>query len=278
MKILPIYLIVLFAMPISLNAQFGELIDQIAKELEGSDDKDDKSKDKKDNSSSFDLGSLFGDSDIELEEAYAYNFAVEYTVETADTDGPMDMIQLYSTTENYFGMISESPENDLNIEEVIAIIDIDRNYLITINEKDEQALVLEFENVETQLENEDQKADDAFKLEKTGKTKMVAGYLCHQHLYSGTEGSGEVWVTQKIKYTDFDMFSYFKRLSQQKDVKKSSIWNSGIEGFILHIKGTDENDKPFEMLATKVDQNARYNYKMSDFKVMDMTILSGFKN
>ena len=259
------------------HAQFNKLKEKLKIKTKG----DDGEKSKKKKKPLFDLGKLAGDSDIELEESYDYNFAIDWDVESED--GSMWMTQLFNTEKNYMGMVVSSKEKNAQFEKMDAIFDFDRSYLIAINPDDMRALIMEFENIEDQVANDaEEDKQKQFSIEKTSETKMIAGYLCTKYLYKGDDGSGEVWITEDLQYENIDMFSYFKKLNQQNDVETNSIWNNGVDGFILAIDGVNEDGEEFNMTATKVDKNASVSYQMGDYQKVDLSGLNktfgGFKN
>lgn len=260
------------------QAQFDKLKEQ----LNLGEDKDDK-KEKKKDKPAFDLSSLLGggDEEIEMEASYDYNFTIDWDVNS--DDGAYFMTQLFNTEKNYMGMVVVPAEEDASVKKVDAIMDFDRSYLIAINPEDNQAMVMEFQNIEDQIEEGAATVNEEdFVLEKTNETKRIAGYLCTKYLYKGEDGNGKVFITTELDYENIDMFSYFKQLSQQKGQQKKGIWNSGVEGFMLEIDGVDADGSTYHMLATKVNTSANVSYNMEEYQTMDLRgmtrALGGFKN
>lgn len=277
MKSLVLVLCLLVAGTYSADAQFNKLKNKLGNKLnKKKNEQVDKEVDKKKNNAGFDISSMLGGdaSNLDLEESYAYNFAVDYTVTSEDTKEPTEMTQLFATNGKHFGMILQAEENEADISEVVALMDFERNYLIAVNEEDGQAMVLEFENIEDQIAEENEEEPVEFKVTKTSNTKKILGYLCTQYLYSSEDSNGEMWVTEDLDYTSFDVFAYMKQLSTRQAQKENQVWGSDFSGFVLHIKGTDDEGKAFEMIANKVDTDADYAYQMSDYKVLDLTKLS----
>lgn len=276
MRSLILVLCLLFAGTYTADAQFNKLKNKLGNKLnKKKNEQVNKEVDKQTENAGYDIASMLGGdgSNLDLAESYSYNFAVDYRIESDDTDEPMDMTQLFATNGKHFGMIVQPEENDMDINEVVALMDFDHNYLIAINEEDGQAMVLEFQNIEDQMAEEEEE-DFEFTITKTSETKKILGYPCVKYIYKSSDGNGEIWVTEELDYTSFDAFAYFKQLSTQQQQKENSVWRSDYKGFVLEVEGTDAEGKDFHMMATKVDTDANYAYKMSDYKVLDMTKLS----
>ena len=275
-----IIITLLFSQPVS--AQFNKLKEKLNEKISEVTKEEVKEK-RKDKKPMFDLGKMMGSSDMELEESYSYNFKIDWKVNSDDMKEPMNMAQLFSTENNYFGMEVENNDPGQEWEKFYGIIDFNRNYFITLNEEEGQAMVFEFENLDAQVEEQkENEQPKEFNITKTSETQMIAGYSCTKYLYNGDDGKGEMWTTTQLDYKNFDMFSYFQKLNQKHDIKQNTVYNSGVEGFILKIDGVDENGETFFMEAQKVDENADVSYQMNEYQVIDLTGLSkglgGFKN
>ena len=219
------------------------------------------------NTPAVDLEKIFGNGEaLDLEKTYDYNFSIDYLITTEGEAEPTEMTQLYTTDHNYLGMIVRNAGESQ--EDTPAIFDLEQHYFIIIQGESEQAIVFKMDPLDDQAPEEDE--DNAFSIKKTGETKTVAGYPCVKYVYSG-DGEGEMWVTDKIDYKSFDMFNYFKRMNKKNQTKRSHVWDSGVEGLVLHMKGVDRDGKAFEMLATDVHENTFVQFDMSKYEVMNMT-------
>ena len=250
--------------------------DKIEKEIDG----DSQASEKPDSTgtapASVDLGKLFGSGkDLELEKSYDFDFAIDYLVTTKDSEKPTEMTQLYASAHHYLGMLVKSTEKGKEGEVMPAIFDLDRSYFIVIQDASDQAVVFKMNPSEEEADSNAGNQEENFSLQKTSITKTIAGYPCVKYLYEGSQGTGEMWVTQDIDYKSFDLFEYFKKISEKNNVKRSSVWDSGIEGVVLQMKGIDENGDAYEMVATEVHEDASIQFDMAKYSIMD---LSGIGN
>lgn len=273
MKAIAIIIAALLILPINSDAQFDKL-----KEKFGIKKKDKKEKtEAKERKETVDLSQFMGGGDVELEESYTYDFAVTYLITSSDSEEPMEMTQLFSRDHNYFGMMAKTSEKGKDARDFVSVFDIDRSYMIMLNQDDAQAIVMEYKNMESQIEDQIE-MDNAkdFTITKTGKTKTIAGYLCYQYLYTSQDGNGEIWTTKEIDYKSFDMYSHFQKMNRKGNDKTNSAWGSGVEGYMLLVKGVNEEGDTFEMLATKVDEHSNIKYEMKDYEVMDLSKMGGY--
>lgn len=218
--------------------------------------------------SSRDPGKLFGAGDpVELNPAYTYDFSIDYTMTSADSKKPTEITYLLTSKDNYFGHIirSDDKEGDMKV-----IYDTDRQCFIMLNDEKSQATVLRWnpETLSKSATGDEEAGSNNVTVRKTGKTRTIAGYLCEQYEYSGDTGSGEVWTTNEIDKKNY--FFYLMDKKDREELEQNSPWKN-IQGFILHSKGVDKKGKPFEMLATKVDKNASYQFDMSKYEILNLT-------
>ena len=279
MKSLLLLISFLFCFQIQADAQFGKLKDKLAeklmkKEKPAKDEQEAESEeDVEESEPAFDVSSMFGGGDVELEESYDYDFSIDWLVETEDADKPTEMKQFFSSEENYFGMEVKGEEKK-KARIMNMIIDFERQYFITIDQKEKQAIVMAMpddmqDQIDERIDEENEKMAKG-KLTKTGKTKVIAGYTCEQYIYEGEDGKGEIWITKDLKYKNYNMFNYMQRKPKQQ--KANNPWYSMMEdGFMLEVKGEDEDGKPFAMTATEVNEKADISFKMADFEVMNLT-------
>jgi len=218
------------------------------------------------------LAQMLGNSNVELEKSYQYDLAITYKIESPQMQEPAEFKQFLSQGKKYMGMQMGSGGGSgmPNMENMMTVLDIDRSLMVLLSPDEKQAIVMAFDPMEG--EEEDNMAD--LKVEKTGNTKEILGFTCYQYQISGKSGNGEMWVTNEIEHEGYDLFSFLRQMQQgQGGGGGNSLWGADIDGFILAMKGTDENGDEFNMMATEVDAESRVNFKMDEFQVIDLSAM-----
>jgi len=261
-----------------------EKIDERIAEEEAKNGKDKSKKKRRSIFDMGDIGAMSTEKPEDLEESYAFNFQVDWEINSSDSKEPVDMTQLYSTDNNYIGMImkqSGGKKND-EMEEFNSVLDVDKSYYVMMMPEDKQAMLFNFQNFEEQIIKEmekqsEEQGDDApnFKITKTSETKNIAGYPCVKYVYEAEEGSGEYWVTDEIKYESFNMFNYFKTLSQQRGATQTKDYQMAMKGFVMQVKSVDKNGTETDMVVTNVDENANVDLTLEGYSFMDMRAMQG---
>lgn len=235
----------------------------------------------------FDLGKVMGgEAPADLEKSYAFDFQIDWVITSSDTEDPVDMSQLYSTEKKYMGMETVQPNEQGEEQEFQTILDFDKNYFMILNPESNQLMLFEFQNIQDQLaeqaEEEENQPGDDFNITKTGEKKNIAGYSCEKYIYTSGKEKGAYWVTKELKYENFDMFNYFKNLSEKQGMDSRPSYQMAIEGFMLQMTSEDEEGKRTDMIATKVDENAKRSYDLEGYQTLDLRGFSkgmgGFKN
>lgn len=267
MKPMFILMGLLLAITFPADAQLGGLTKKLKKKLQ------------KKTTEQVDFGKLMGSSDMELEESYNYDFSILYSIESDASNNVSELRQMYQTDAKHIGMEVMMDENQTGQDRMVAIIDLERSYFILVNEEDQQAMVFAFDPVEEQLAEQEAPTSNVT-FQATGETKMIAGYNCEKYLYSGSDGSGEVWITKDLDYSSINALSYLKAIQQKQqqqgegDLSVHSAWELADKGFIMEMKGVDADGQAMHLVAQEVVVNADISYPVSEFQVMDMSGLN----
>ncbi|MEM8890556.1 MAG: DUF4412 domain-containing protein, partial [Bacteroidota bacterium] len=256
-----------------------EKIDERIAEEEAKNGKDKSKKKRRSIFDMGDIGAMSTEKPEDLEESYAFNFQVDWVINSSDSEDPVDMTQLYSTEKNYIGMTMKQAEGKKkkdNMEEFNSVLDVDKSYYVMMMPEDKQAMLFNFQNFEEQIIREIEKQEEEtgetpkLKITKTSDTKNIAGYPCVKYVYESEEGSGEYWVTDEIKYESFNMFNYFKRISQRTGASQSKDYQMAMKGFVMEVKSVDNNGTETEMVVTNVDEKANVKMTLEGYSFMDM--------
>ena len=102
---------------------------------------------------------------------------------------------------------------------------------------------------------------------KTGRTKTIAGYKCEEYKYSDETSESNIWITKDLKMNARDFFS---------TLFKTSLYSHGIPwGYMMEVTTNDKEtgEKSF-MQVTKVDDNSNKSFSLADYEI---TNLGSFK-
>ena len=102
---------------------------------------------------------------------------------------------------------------------------------------------------------------------KTGRTKTIAGYKCEEYKYSDETSESNIWITKDLKMNTRDFFS---------TLFKTSLYSHGIPwGYMMEVTTNDKEtgEKSF-MQVTKVDDNSNKSFSLADYEI---TNLGSFK-
>lgn len=297
--LLGIFLFVQFDASAQINRLKRKLEDRLAKKaadkieekiderIAEDEAKNGKDKSKKKRRSIFDMGDIGGmstEKPDDLDESYSFNFQVDWKVNSTDSKEPMDMTQLYSTENNHIGMIMKQAEGKKKdeMQEFNSVLDVEKSYYLMMIPEEKSAMLFNFQHIEDQVIKEmDKQANEQegdapnFKITKTSETKNIAGYPCVKYVYEAEDGSGEYWVTDEIKYESFNMFNYFKTLSQQRGATQTKDYQMAMNGFVMQVKSVDENGTEVDMVVTNVDEKADVKMSLEGYSFMDMRAMQG---
>jgi hypothetical protein len=155
------------------------------------------------------------------------------------------------------------------------IVDAENNATIILSEEKGQktALVTGLGTIFESLSEEDMEELDLTEtpetylanpnVEKTGRTKTIAGYKCDEYKYTDESQVSNIWITQDIKMNTRDFFS---------TLFKTSLYTHGMAwGYMMEATTIDKDSgEKSNMTVTKVDKNATRKVTMSDYQVTNL--------
>ncbi len=100
-------------------------------------------------------------------------------------------------------------------------------------------------------------------VEKTGRSKTIAGLHCEEYKYTDENTVSNVWITKDLKMNTQDFFS---------TLFKTAIYSHGM-GWGYMMEATTANKESGEksvMEVTKVDKNSHKKVVMSDYQVTNI--------
>lgn len=100
-------------------------------------------------------------------------------------------------------------------------------------------------------------------VKKTGRTKTIAGFKCEEFTYNDEDMKSNIWITKDMKLNTQDFFS---------TLFKTSIYSHGMGwGYMMGSTTVDiTSGEKSVMQVTKVDNNSKVKFTMSDYEITNM--------
>lgn len=253
----------------AIDKKIDEKIDEKEKERKANGEEGDEG-------AGFDLGKLMGTGKpVDLPDSYDFTFQIDWEINSTAAKEMTSMTQLFSSEDAVIGMEFDNPEKRRGNETMRMVMDMEKKYMIMLDQKEKTAMVLHTEGldglVDAELEKEAEKVENEYTVTKTSETKTIAGFSCVKYVYTGEgEESGVLWTTDELSYDNINLYSYFSRMASKRNATHQAYWNKGVKGFVLEMEMVDEKGERTEMKAVKVDENANVSFGISDYDSMDM--------
>ena len=100
-------------------------------------------------------------------------------------------------------------------------------------------------------------------VERTGRTKTIAGYKCEEYKYSDEESESNIWITKDLKLNTRDFFS---------TLFQTSLYSHGIPwGYMMEVTTNDKEtgEKSF-MQVTEVDENSNKRFALNEYQITNL--------
>lgn len=250
-----------------VDQKIDEAVDDVFEEGEDNDSTQKKKRKKK-----YDLSNL-GMEEMELTDVYEFDIQIEWLMSSEEGDDPIQMNQLMSEKNQYFGMAVKDGEGEST--QGTLIFDLSKEYMIIIPEDEKQAMVTSMGSSETIANEtmEGQRIDGSITV--TGKQKKILGYTCQQYLFDSPEGKGEMWITEEIDLPNYDLFSYMQTMSRKNAKQTPNEWEAMKNGFLLEMTSKDREGNVAKIETIKIDTKANVKYDMKNYKAINMTGMEG---
>lgn len=194
------------------------------------------------------------------EYTFDYELEMESVVEEpGDPPATFDLLMLLNEEGGppYMGT-RPSPEE----EDVLVIIDFEKNNMITLN--DGSAMVMEWNPEIGEDSTAEEEEGKALHIEKTGRTKTIAGYLCEEYRVEDEEGEGVVWLSRKLPVS----MSYFYTGRAKSSTLPFS--NDEMQGFPMEWDYTSRSDGSRAHMEVKRVEKKQQRFDMSDYRQMKL--------
>lgn len=224
---------------------------------------------------------LKGGEKIPVADAYNFNTNVIYAMETVSDGKPvnMDYSLWFSSNESYMGMAVENTktETDQNnqMPGMLTILDEGNQAMIIIMEEQKVAQLMSMESMKKMakdIKEEDLKDNktDAYKVQKTGKSKKILGYTADEFQSQTDDGKINYWITQDIKFYQKNMFYSMNQSMGGNNFELPEYE----QGFLLemYFVGTAKDNIGDTMTMTIKDiQKKNKTITMADYRRMNLS-------
>lgn len=225
----------------------------------------------------YDYGKMMGsmNMNVETEDSYSFTGYTDMLLTGTNEKGkeidPTQFRSFLSTSEELWGMEMENDEKDL--DKAIMIFDQKNKATIMLmtdkkGEKSRIAYSLDWAKMmEGAMENELDETDSTLHLTKTGNTKTILGYTCHEYLSEGEGYSATMWVSDEpiegyASYWSKNNYLFSKQMSQ----KYGDQFNELPDGNVLEIHySSKENKGVTTMQVTEINTTEEVTFVMDDY-------------
>ncbi|CAL2088991.1 DUF4412 domain-containing protein [Tenacibaculum sp. 190524A05c] len=121
---------------------------------------------------------------------------------------------------------------------------------------DVSGMKIKKENNTLEFDNTDKVPTEHGEFSKSGKTKEILGYECHEYIYSNDEGEASIWITKKFPIKS----KYAPLLGMTKDTK--------LKGFILELNYTSNDGEKANIKVVNIEKDKKVKIKSNDYKSM----------
>jgi hypothetical protein len=219
-----------------------------------------------------------GGEPVPIADSYNFNNLVQMHIESYDGSGKKISEGEFIThlSSNSKSMAYEFISGDMAEPGMgMIIVDAENNATIILSEDKGQktALVTGLGTIFESLAEEDLEELDLTEtpetylanpnVEKTGRSKNIAGFSCDEYKYTDESQVSNIWITQDIKMNTRDFFS---------TLFKTSLYTHGMAwGYMMEATTIDKDSgEKSNMTVTKVDKNANRKVVMGDYQVTNI--------
>lgn len=160
-------------------------------------------------------------------------------------------------------------------EEMRMVFDLRNKFTYTLMTDDKgQRSGMKMKMMKVNVEGTDDGSVDDTKVTRTNETKVIEGRTCRKYIYSDSEGSGEAWLAEDLKW---DMMAVMKQMMSGKGAEG---WQkSGMDGLMMENTWTSTDGKEKVVMHTrdvvqgKVDEAL---FSTAGYEIQDMTAFPMF--
>lgn len=190
---------------------------------------------------------------------------------TAEKDSPAN-IKMAMTPER----MAMVPLTKSGKEEVRMVFDLKekRTYTLMTDAKGKRSgMVMKMMKFNVDGTETGEKEEDV-KFERTSDTKVIDGHTCRRYIYSSSEGNGEAWIAEDLK---FDIMTAFARMAGS--MPSQHFKQVGFDGLIMENTWNSANGKERMVMYTRDLQLGKVDealFSTAGYELQDMTNIPMF--
>lgn len=192
-----------------------------------------------------------------------------YKNDKEEKDSPMNVVMAFKSD----GMAMVP--NTGGKEETRMVFDLKEKMMYTlITDEKGQRSGMKMKMMKLNVEGADDGTADDTKVTRTNETKVIDGRTCRKYTYSDSEGSGEAWIAEDLKW---DMMAVMK---QMMGGKGSEGWQkSGMDGLMMENTWTSTDGKERVVMHTRDVVQGKVNdalFSKAGYEIQDMSAFPMF--
>jgi len=194
------------------------------------------------------------------EYTFDYELEMQSLIEEEGESPDTFNVLLYLNKEGgpaYMGSRAGSTEDD-----IFVIIDFEKNNMVTLNQG--SAMIMKWDPEKLKSKEVEEGEDKNFHIEKTGRTKTIAGYSCEEYRVADDEGEGVVWISSELPIS-MNLFN-----TGQKYTGTLPFSDEEIQGFPMESDYRSYSDGSHSHMEVKKVENKRQRFDMSDYRQMKL--------
>lgn len=207
------------------------------------------------------LGDMMSGKEVKTKDSYTFNVTatMQVTDHTKKNGETMQMIQSYG--KNALMSELENPKNTI-------INDLENEAAIMIDPSDNTAKVMSLSFMKKMMKQEPTDESDTAEMTKTGETKTINGYTCHQYIITDEDLKVDAWFAPEVNFDYNDYLSGLNKMFGNKKSNATSLLNEG-QGYVMEMTMFNKGEKQTEMKITELSEIPT-TINMSDYTIQKM--------
>lgn len=186
-----------------------------------------------------------------------YSFTHKYVMQMESDDYTTNLTYYLAENQSYFGSTVESATS------MISVMDMEKQTLFMFTEAGgTKMLMASGMNLDKIMKDNAEDADA--RVEKTGRTKTILGYMCSEYKVTSEDMTGEFWITQDAGIT------FPKGFYDMADKNKNSnqAWMADMKGIMMEMHITDTSKRKNKTMTMRCValEKSKFKINSSDYK------------
>jgi len=209
---------------------------------------------------------------VHIAKSYSFDTQVAYEIrsdnnESKDEEVVMDMISWYKEGKNYTATKIKSTQDGQSVN-VTTILDIENEAMIMVMEDQKMAQLISTKGTTDEIAEENVELENSAKFKKTGRTKKILGYTCHEYETHSNDTDATFWIAPNAKIYSAGLFQggMFGQDKPDIDIPKDQ------QGMLMEMNAivNDSNGKKSNMkiIVKNIDKKS-ITINMDDYQKMN---------